>query len=166
MVGCVSRHACRNGTQVYDLRGGARMATSVAFNAGPALARFHPKFSSTLVLASLSGAFTLADANAASFQRYQQVGRCARYVQTVLFGSCLNHILYPLPPISPASGQQGAHLRYSCTVLVRASRATCSVSLPVLQWLGPRIVQWQVDRIGVLKVSSARWQCECSVPKV
>ena len=61
--------------QVYDLRAGARMATSVAFNAGPALARFHPKFSATLLLASLGGTFTLADANGASFQRYQQVRR-------------------------------------------------------------------------------------------
>ena len=61
--------------QVYDLRsaGAPRMASSVAFNAGPAMLRFLPKFSSTVLLTSTNGTFTLADAGGGTFNRYQQV---------------------------------------------------------------------------------------------
>lgn len=49
------------------------MTSSFAFNAGPALLRFHPKFSSTLLVAARTGTFTLADANGGAFSRYEQV---------------------------------------------------------------------------------------------
>lgn len=52
--------------QVFDVRMGARMLASVPFAPGPALLRFHPRFSSTLLLGSASGAFTLADAQGMS----------------------------------------------------------------------------------------------------
>lgn len=52
--------------QLFDVRMGARMLSSVPFAPGPALLRFHPRFSSTLLLASASGAFTLADAQGMS----------------------------------------------------------------------------------------------------
>ena len=38
-----------------------RMLTSLPFPAGPSLLRFHPRFSSTLLVGSASGLFTLAD---------------------------------------------------------------------------------------------------------
>ena len=43
-----------------------RMLTLLPFNAGPAMMRFHPSFSATLLLASASGTFTLADAQGTS----------------------------------------------------------------------------------------------------
>lgn len=63
--------------QVYDLRAGARMASSVPFNAGATLLRFHPKFSSTLLVASPNGTLTLADTGGATYNRYHQVRRHA-----------------------------------------------------------------------------------------
>lgn len=59
--------------QVYDLRSVPRMTSSFAFNSGPALLNFHPKLSSTLLVASARGTFTLADANGAAYSRYEQV---------------------------------------------------------------------------------------------
>jgi hypothetical protein len=50
-----------------------KMTSSFAFNAGPSLLKFHPKFSSVLLVASASGTFTLADASGSSFSPYQQV---------------------------------------------------------------------------------------------
>jgi hypothetical protein len=49
------------------------MTSSFAFNAGPSMLRFHPKFSSTLLVAAATGTFTLADANGGAFSRYEQV---------------------------------------------------------------------------------------------
>lgn len=49
------------------------MASSVAFNAGATLLHFHPKFSSTLLVASPAGTLTLADTGGATYNRYQQV---------------------------------------------------------------------------------------------
>lgn len=43
-----------------------RMLSSVPFAAGPSLLRFHPRISGTLLLASASGVFTLADAQGMS----------------------------------------------------------------------------------------------------
>ena len=59
--------------QVYDLRMVPRMTSSFAFNSGPAMLKFHPKLSSTLLVASARGVFTLADANGAAYSRYEQV---------------------------------------------------------------------------------------------
>ena len=59
--------------QVYDLRMVPRMTSSFAFNSGPAMLKFHPKLSSTLLVASSHGVFTLADANGAAYSRYEQV---------------------------------------------------------------------------------------------
>jgi PAB-dependent poly(A)-specific ribonuclease subunit 2 len=88
--------------KVYDLRMGARMASSLGFNPGPALLRLHPKFSSTLLLASLGGTFTLADTGAAAgFQRYQQLEADGDQIssldvsssgETVLFGSAAGYL--------------------------------------------------------------------------
>ena len=50
------------------------MTSSFVFNSGPTLLRFHPKLSSTLLVASARGVFTLADANGAAYSRYEQVG--------------------------------------------------------------------------------------------
>ena len=49
------------------------MTSSFAFNSGPTLLKFHPKLSSTLLVASARGVFTLADANGAAYSRYEQV---------------------------------------------------------------------------------------------
>lgn len=49
------------------------MSGTVAFPAGPSLLRFHPKFSSTILVASSSGTFTLADTSGAAFSRYERV---------------------------------------------------------------------------------------------
>lgn len=59
--------------QVYDLRAAPHMTGSVAFPAGPSLLRFHPKFSTTLLIASSSGTFTLADSSGTTFARYERV---------------------------------------------------------------------------------------------
>lgn len=59
--------------QVYDLRSVPRMTSSFVFNSGPTLLRFHPKLSSTLLVGSARGVFTLADANGAAYSRYEQV---------------------------------------------------------------------------------------------
>lgn len=61
------------GMQVYDLRSVPRMTSSFAFNSGPTLLKFHPKLSSTLLVASARGVFTLADAGGATYSRYEQV---------------------------------------------------------------------------------------------
>lgn len=47
--------------QVFDLRSAPRMMNSVPFRPGPSLLRFHPKFSSTLLIGSQAGIFTLSD---------------------------------------------------------------------------------------------------------
>ena len=59
--------------QVYDLRSVPRMTASVPFPAGPSLLRFHPKFSSTILIASSSGSFTLADTSGTAFSPYERV---------------------------------------------------------------------------------------------
>lgn len=59
--------------QVYDLRSAPRMTASVPFPAGPSLLRFHPKFSSTILITSSSGTFTLADTSGGAFSRYERV---------------------------------------------------------------------------------------------
>lgn len=69
--------------QVFDLRSAARMASSVPFNAGATLLRFHPKFSSTLLVASPGGTLTLADTGGATYNRYHQVHRPG-----ALWGKC------------------------------------------------------------------------------
>ena len=58
--------------QVYDLRSVPRMTSSFAFNSGPTLLKFHPKLSSTLLVASARGVFTLADASGAAYSHYEQ----------------------------------------------------------------------------------------------
>ena len=59
--------------QVYDPKNAPRMASSLGFKRGPPLLKFHPKLSSTLLVASARGVFTLADANGAAYSRYEQV---------------------------------------------------------------------------------------------
>ncbi|CAL8467279.1 g6816 [Coccomyxa elongata] len=59
--------------KVYDLRLAPRMTASVPFPASPSLLRFHPKFSSTILIASSSGTFTLADTSGAAFSRYERL---------------------------------------------------------------------------------------------
>ena len=66
-------HSSCVGMQVYDLRSVPRMTSSFAFNSGPTLLKFHPKLSSTLLVASARGVFTLADAGGATYSRYEQV---------------------------------------------------------------------------------------------
>ncbi|BDA40432.1 probable PAN2-PAN3 deadenylation complex catalytic subunit pan2 [Coccomyxa sp. Obi] len=62
-----------NYVKVYDLRSAPRMTASVPFPAGPSLLRFHPKFSSTILIASSLGSFTLADTSGAAFSRYERL---------------------------------------------------------------------------------------------
>lgn len=52
--------------QVFDVRMTPRMLCSVPFAPGPSLLRFHPRFNSTMLLASAGGAFTMADAQGMS----------------------------------------------------------------------------------------------------
>ena len=62
--------------QVYDVRALPRLVSSIPFTGGlgtPALLRFHPKFSSTLLVASAKGTFTMADAQGAAFHPTHQV---------------------------------------------------------------------------------------------
>ena len=72
MLSVVTPHSCV-GMQVYDLRSVPRMTSSFAFNSGPTLLKFHPKLSSTLLVASARGVFTLADAGGAPYSHYEQV---------------------------------------------------------------------------------------------
>lgn len=53
--------------QVFDLRAAPRMVGSVPFRPGPTLLQFHPKFSSTLLVGSTAGVFTLADIQGVSY---------------------------------------------------------------------------------------------------
>ena len=78
--------------QVYDLRSVPRMTSSFVFNSGPTLLRFHPKLSSTLLVASARGVFTLADANGAAYSRYEQVRLCPAFCHYVR-GLCSYYIL-------------------------------------------------------------------------
>ena len=59
--------------QVYDLRSTARVMTTLPFSAGPALLRFHPRYSGTLLIASTSGAFTLSQTPAMGYAPLVQV---------------------------------------------------------------------------------------------
>ncbi|KAL4432378.1 hypothetical protein ABPG77_001677 [Micractinium sp. CCAP 211/92] len=59
--------------KVFDVRMAPRMLASVPFAAGPSLLRFHPRISGTLLLASASGVFTLADAQGLSPTAMYQV---------------------------------------------------------------------------------------------
>lgn len=58
--------------QVFDLRASPRLLSSIPFGAGPSMLRFHPKFSSTLLVAGAQGVFVLADASGASYNRTYQ----------------------------------------------------------------------------------------------
>ncbi|KAL0035726.1 hypothetical protein WJX77_000104 [Trebouxia sp. C0004] len=53
--------ALDNMVKVYDLRSVPRLLNTVPFRPGPSLVRFHPKFSSTLLIGSQAGIFTLSD---------------------------------------------------------------------------------------------------------
>ena len=61
------------GLQVYDVRMVPRMTSTFAFNAGPAMVCFSPKFSSMLLVAAGSGIFTLTDVNSNAFNPMYQV---------------------------------------------------------------------------------------------
>lgn len=68
-------------SQVYDVRMAPRMLTLLPFGAGPAMLRFHPAFSGTLLLASASGIFSLADAQGSSqYAQNYQVGIFAQKI--------------------------------------------------------------------------------------
>lgn len=67
--------------KVFDLRAAPRLLTSIPFHAGPAMLAFHPKFSATLLIASASGTFSLADTGSQGFSpTYQASTRAARVV--------------------------------------------------------------------------------------
>ena len=51
--------------QVFDIRAAPRILAHVPFHAGPACLRFLPRFSSTLLVASASGLFSLLDVGGA-----------------------------------------------------------------------------------------------------
>lgn len=53
--------ALDNMVKVFDLRSAPRLLNTVPFRPGPSLLRFHPKFSSTLLIGSQAGIFTLSD---------------------------------------------------------------------------------------------------------
>lgn len=64
----------RPGVQVYDVRMAPRVLTMLPFAGGPAILKFHPMFSSTFMVASNRGVFTLADAQGtSSFAQSHQV---------------------------------------------------------------------------------------------
>lgn len=50
------------------------MVGSVSFPAGAAMLHFHPKFSSTLLVASASGLFSLSDTQGSTYNQTYQVG--------------------------------------------------------------------------------------------
>ncbi len=80
--------------QVYDVRMTARMLTLLPFNAGPEMLRFHPAFSGTLLLASSSGIFSLADAQGTSqYAQTYQVGThsMCRFVCMCICTSALSY---------------------------------------------------------------------------
>ena len=60
--------------QVFDVRSTPRVLSSVQFRAGPAMLAFHPKFTSTLLVVSPSGVFSLIDAQGSAFAQTMQVG--------------------------------------------------------------------------------------------
>ncbi|KAL0035268.1 hypothetical protein WJX79_009470 [Trebouxia sp. C0005] len=53
--------ALDNMVKVFDLRSAPRLLNTVPFRPGSSLLRFHPKFSSTLLIGSQAGIFTLSD---------------------------------------------------------------------------------------------------------
>lgn len=62
--------------QVYDVRAMPRLLNSISFSGGmgtPALLHFHPRFSSTLLVASANGAFAMADCLSPACQPTHQV---------------------------------------------------------------------------------------------
>lgn len=59
--------------QVYDLRSTAKVMATIPFSAGPALLRFHPRLSSTLLVAASSGIFSLAQIQGAPYTPMTQV---------------------------------------------------------------------------------------------
>lgn len=63
----------------------ARMLATLPFTAGPANLRFHPLFSSTVLVASTSGLFSLVDAQGGGryLQSYQVRGRVEGVSQRV-----------------------------------------------------------------------------------
>jgi hypothetical protein len=58
-----------------------RLLTLLPFSAGPAMLRFHPAFSGTLLLASASGIFSLADAQGTS--QYAQTYQVSMTLQEI-----------------------------------------------------------------------------------
>ncbi|KAK9865738.1 hypothetical protein WJX84_006968 [Apatococcus fuscideae] len=59
--------------KVFDIRSTPRVLSSVQFRAGPAMLAFHPKFTSTLLVASPAGVFSLIDAQISAYQQTMQV---------------------------------------------------------------------------------------------
>ncbi|KAK9820479.1 hypothetical protein WJX72_010776 [[Myrmecia] bisecta] len=59
--------------KVFDVRMAPRVLGNIPFRAGPSMLCFHPKLSSTILVASTTGVFTLADVQGASFSRTYQV---------------------------------------------------------------------------------------------
>lgn len=88
--------------QVFDVRMTPRMLSSVPFAAGPSVLRFHPRYTSTLLLASAGGAFTLADAQGMSgaWRADGEGGRGGALGTVVGHASC--EPTYP-PPTCPLS---------------------------------------------------------------
>ncbi|KAL4430743.1 hypothetical protein ABPG75_005999 [Micractinium tetrahymenae] len=72
-VNRMGRLALDTYAKVFDVRMAPRMLSSVPFAAGPSLLRFHPRISGTLLLASASGVFTLADAQGMTAAAMYQV---------------------------------------------------------------------------------------------
>ena len=58
---------------MFDLRAGGRLLSTVPFNAGPTLLRFHPTFSSTIFVVSTTGMFGLMDVNGTTIGSAQQI---------------------------------------------------------------------------------------------
>ena len=85
--------------QVYDLRSVPRMTSSFAFNSGPSMLKFHPKLSSTLLVASARGVFTLADAGGAAYSHYEQV--CIPSTQCGVGSEFLRHFFLFVNTVSP-----------------------------------------------------------------
>ena len=84
--------------QVIDVRSLPRLLNSVPFRPGPSLLRFHPKFSSTLLIGSEAGIFTLSDIQGtAPGPTYQVPAMCPALPCPALLTLLLAHLAPPHP---------------------------------------------------------------------
>lgn len=99
--------------KIFDLRAMPRLLTSIPFHAGPTMLAFHPKFSASLLIASASGAFTLADTGCQGFSPTYQAS-----MRSLLAPPCTSRAIAcgsELHSCTHGSTTDSTHQQYSIT---------------------------------------------------